>query len=65
MMYRTNPRPLRASRQISLRISQYLDTTSSTVSPLSRVGEGASMAMEPEVYAGLVECDAVVNAFGD
>lgn len=27
--------------------------------------KSASMAMEPEVYASLLECDAVVNAFGD
>jgi hypothetical protein len=33
--------------------------------PLMFEKQSASMAMEPEVYAGLVECDAVVNAFGD
>lgn len=27
--------------------------------------KSASMAMEPEVYAALLECDSVVNAFGD
>lgn len=27
--------------------------------------KSASMPMEPEVMAALVECDAVVNAFGD
>jgi hypothetical protein len=33
--------------------------------PLMFEKKSASMAMEPEVYASLVECDAVVNAFGD
>ena len=33
--------------------------------PLMVEKKSASMAMEPEVYASLLECDAVVNAFGD
>jgi hypothetical protein len=33
--------------------------------PLMFEKKSASMAMEPEVYAALLECDAVVNAFGD
>ena len=33
--------------------------------PLMVEKKSASMPMEPEVYASLVECDAVVNAFGD
>ena len=33
--------------------------------PLMVEKQSASMAMEPEVYASLLECDAVVNAFGD